>query len=84
MNKTVRDLKTKYRVDEEGIIQTGKYSGELYFVPYFWEGRTPDEENDQEKTFKLTQKEQLLFPELTDIEELKLEETNGFVTSVVR
>lgn len=84
MNKTVRDLKNKHFVDDDGIIQQGKYSGELYFIPHFWEQRVPDEKSDSEKTFKLTKQEKLLFPELSEFEEIKIEELNGFISSVLR
>lgn len=81
----IREIKEKYRVDEEGIIRkSGKYEGEMYYVPFFWEQRPPDEVNETEKVFKLSRKEQLSFLELGEIEELRITETNGAVQETSR
>ncbi|SVD57496.1 uncharacterized protein METZ01_LOCUS410350 [marine metagenome] len=74
-----------YKTDKNKIIITpGKFEGEMYYVPHFWQiyldGGHDEETEDGEIVFKVETYEKDKYPELSDAHYLLLfEDVLGFI-----
>jgi len=79
-----------YKIDRDyGIISTpGKFKGEMYFVPYFWDMALEgdfDEDTGEIFTFHITPSDRAFIPDLKGAKKIELyEDGQGFIHSEVK
>lgn len=83
---TRHDILSTYDFNELDIISSpGKFEGEPIWAPYFWESflmGDADDDDDTVLTFNVTDTDRKEFPELNDVAQVLLQETeSGFVYS---
>lgn len=68
-----KDVTKHFNVDENGVITNpGKYEDEMLYVPYLWESDDGYEIDDREFVYKITSTDRHEFPELNNVETVRL------------